>query len=172
MSLNAIEKWTRRVGGLAMLAPLIAILIGIRRGLRRPRGRAIGRADAILQRRVYLLIGAPYFGCCILLWRPIRVTLPAPERVAALILGALLYFPGLALALWGRLALGEMYNVSSGFGVQMYADQRLITRGPYTYVRHPIYLGLLLAAWGGLLLYRTWTLVFLVVNAVTVLVVQ
>ena len=57
-----------------------------------------------------------------------------------------------------------MYNVSSSFGAQLYADQQLVTRGPFAYVRHPMYLGILVASFGGLLLYRTWTLVFTTLN--------
>jgi protein-S-isoprenylcysteine O-methyltransferase Ste14 len=57
-----------------------------------------------------------------------------------------------------------MFNVSSGFGVQLYADQRLITRGPFAIVRHPMYLGVLIAALGAILIYRTWTPVFAALN--------
>jgi protein-S-isoprenylcysteine O-methyltransferase Ste14 len=57
-----------------------------------------------------------------------------------------------------------MYNVSSSFGAQLYTDQQLITHGPFAYVRHPMYLGILLVGWGGLLLYRTWTFVFIIAH--------
>jgi protein-S-isoprenylcysteine O-methyltransferase Ste14 len=90
------------------------------------------------------------------------VTIPA--RVAALILGTLLYFPGLALYLWGVWTLGGMYRVSSGFGAQLNVQHQLVTHGPFSYVRHPMYLGLQIAAIGGLLLYQTWTFVFVAVN--------
>jgi len=113
---------------------------------------------------VYLLIGVFYFGFCLVIWRPLPLALSLPARIAALVLGTLLYFPGLALVLWGRLALGRLYDVSSGFGAQLYANHRLVTHGPFAFVRHPMYLGLLVAALGGLLIYRVWTLVFLVVN--------
>ncbi len=165
----SIERGVRRIGGVAMLVTLITVFVGLGRGLRRPRGRTTGRAARILRLSTYILISIPYFGACFFMWRPLRVTLSLPVRLLALILGALLYFPSMALVLWGRLTLGEMYNVSSGFGVQLYADHRLITRGPYGYVRHPMYLGLLLASLGGLLLYRTWTLVFLLSNALAVI---
>jgi len=84
-------------------------------------------------------------------------------RVLMLVLGISLYFPGLALVLWGRLTLGKMYNVSSALAAQLYIDHQLIIDGPFAYVRHPMYLGVLMAAFGGLLIYRTWTLVFLAV---------
>jgi protein-S-isoprenylcysteine O-methyltransferase Ste14 len=88
------------------------------------------------------------------------VALSPPLHALALAVGALLYFPGLGLALWGRSALGAMYNVSMSVGVQLHAGHRLITSGPYALVRHPMYLGIILAAWGGLLLYCTWACVF------------
>jgi protein-S-isoprenylcysteine O-methyltransferase len=75
-----------------------------------------------------------------------------------LAIGALLYFPGISLVLWGRLALGKNYFVSTGFGAQLFAGQQLVTTGPFAIVRHPMYIGLILAAFGGLLIYVTWTM--------------
>jgi protein-S-isoprenylcysteine O-methyltransferase Ste14 len=68
-----------------------------------------------------------------------------------------MYFPGMGLALWGRLALGRNYFVSTGFGTQLFANQQLVTRRPFAIVRHPMYAGLILAAFGSLLIYHTWT---------------
>ncbi len=54
--------------------------------------------------------------------------------------------------------LGKMFGASSGFGVRLYANHRLITNGPYAVVRHPMYLAVIIAFLGGLLLFRTWTM--------------
>jgi protein-S-isoprenylcysteine O-methyltransferase Ste14 len=113
---------------------------------------------------VYLPASVLGFGLLYWLWRPIRLTLSAPVRATALILGTLLYFPGLALMLWGRWALGEMYNVSTSLGAQLYAGHRLVTSGPYAWVRHPMYVGGILAELGMLLIYRTWTTLPIVLN--------
>ena len=76
------------------------------------------------------------------------------------IVGALLFFPGMAFTLWGRLALGKNYFVSTGFGAQLFKGHQLITNGPYAIVRHPMYAGLIFAAIGALLIYMTWTTVY------------
>lgn len=162
--LEIVEWWVRWAGAVAAFVCLIAALAGIARGLRRPRGRTTGLARRVLRLPAYLLISIAYFGTWFFLWRPLPLTLSTLARIVALALGALLYFPALALYLWARLTLGKMYNVSSSLGAQLYADHRLVTHGPFALVRHPMYLGIILASTGGLLIYRTWTLVFTTVT--------
>ena len=160
MSLDLVE-WVLHWAGAAALAVFFAsVFLGMARALRHPRGRATGLGGKALRWPVYLLIGVPFFGLAFLLWRPLPLALAPSLQALALAPGALLYFPGLGLALWGRLVLGEMYNVSMAVGVQLHAGHRLIAAGPYAIVRHPMYVGIIMAAWGGLLLYRTWTCVF------------
>jgi protein-S-isoprenylcysteine O-methyltransferase Ste14 len=90
------------------------------------------------------------------LWQPIPVHVSDSLRIGLLIAGSLLYFSGLALAVWGRIALGEMHNVSTMRGAELFEGQRLITTGPFAYVRNPMYVGAFILGLGGLLLYRTW----------------
>jgi protein-S-isoprenylcysteine O-methyltransferase Ste14 len=51
-------------------------------------------------------------------------------------------------------ALGHMFGISSGFGATLYQDHKLIRNGPYRFVRHPMYLAVILAAFGALLIFR------------------
>ena len=166
MALDQIEQWINWIGVIVGLATLaLALWQGVWQGLRRPlAGPMTGAAAKVLRAPVQLLIGALWIGLCAVLWRPIPLPLSAPARVAALGSGGLAYFLGLALYLWGARTLGEMYRPSSAFGAPLTAGHRLVTHGPFAWVRHPMYLGLQVAALGGLLLFRTWTMSFVALN--------
>ncbi|MXO60049.1 isoprenylcysteine carboxylmethyltransferase family protein [Altererythrobacter salegens] len=49
---------------------------------------------------------------------------------------------GIAFAWWARIALGKLW---SG-GVERKAEHRVVETGPYAYVRHPIYTGMIAGA--------------------------
>jgi protein-S-isoprenylcysteine O-methyltransferase Ste14 len=59
-------------------------------------------------------------------------------------IGALLFACGIALAVWARVNLGRNW----GMPTSQRADPELVTSGPYRFVRHPIYSGLLTAMLG------------------------
>jgi protein-S-isoprenylcysteine O-methyltransferase Ste14 len=59
-------------------------------------------------------------------------------------LGALLFVCGLALAVWARVYLGRNW----GMPMTRKDEPELVTLGPYRFVRHPIYSGILLAVLG------------------------
>ena len=61
-----------------------------------------------------------------------------------LIAAIVLTFAGVALSIWARLILGENWSAK----VTRKVDHELIRSGPYAFVRHPIYSGLLLATIG------------------------
>lgn len=70
-------------------------------------------------------------------------TLFIPSLLVGWAAAALTVF-GIAWAIWARVCLGR--NWSSTPAVK--EDHELVTNGPYRYVRHPIYTGVLLAAFG------------------------
>jgi protein-S-isoprenylcysteine O-methyltransferase Ste14 len=72
----------------------------------------------------------------------------SPIRAAAVVLT----YVGVGIAIWARLVLGR--NWSSRANLK--EDHELIRRGPYAYVRHPIYSGMLLALIGVALEIGQW----------------
>jgi len=105
----------------------------------------------------------------ILLWKPVWESISESLNSMVLILGSLLYFPGIALYLWGFFTLGKMFAVSSSRAAALYPDQVLIESGPYHYLRHPMYMGVILAALGAALIFRTWAMVLYSLTALSVL---
>ena len=61
--------------------------------------------------------------------------------------GALLCALGLGFAVWARIHLGRNW----GMPMSLREGHELVTTGPYAYVRHPIYTGILLAMLGSAL---------------------
>lgn len=59
-------------------------------------------------------------------------------------LGLLLFAAGLGFAVWARRHIGRNW----GTPMMQKDDPELVTSGPYRYVRHPIYSGILLAGVG------------------------
>ena len=74
-------------------------------------------------------------------WLSLRLLPPGPLELA---LGIVLLALGLAFTVWARVYLGRNW---SGM-VTLKQGHELIRSGPYAYVRHPIYTGLLLALLG------------------------
>ena len=76
--------------------------------------------------------------------RAFSIGISIPICSALQYVGVLLLLLGLGFAVWARIVLGRNW---SGI-VTVKEDHTLITRGPYAWVRHPIYTGILLALLG------------------------
>ena len=74
-------------------------------------------------------------------------------------IGALLFASGIALAVWARLHLGRNW----GMPMTQRVEPELVTSGPYRFVRHPIYSGLLTAMLGTALVNNLLGLIVVVV---------
>lgn len=59
-------------------------------------------------------------------------------------IGAVVFVSGLGLAIWARIHLGRNW----GMPMTERVEPELITSGPYRFIRHPIYTGLLLGVTG------------------------
>jgi protein-S-isoprenylcysteine O-methyltransferase Ste14 len=77
-------------------------------------------------------------------------------------IGAVVFASGIALAIWARVHLGQNW----GMPMTRKAEPELVTSGPYRFMRHPIYSGLLLALLGTALVVN---LIGLILVAVLVL---
>jgi protein-S-isoprenylcysteine O-methyltransferase Ste14 len=68
----------------------------------------------------------------------------AVDSLALQVVGVIAFLCGLGLAVWARVHLGRNW----GMPMTQKAEPELITSGPYRFVRHPIYSGILLAMVG------------------------
>ncbi|HVC51632.1 MAG TPA: isoprenylcysteine carboxylmethyltransferase family protein [Stellaceae bacterium] len=133
----------------AMWAVWIAYWVIAARNVKRSRWResawASARHDVPLLLCILLLVGGR--------WLPAILTRhlypPGPTLPLA---GAALVAAGLAFAIWARVHLGR--NWSSKVVVK--EDHSLVRDGPYRWVRHPIYTGMLLALFGTALAIGEW----------------
>lgn len=82
-----------------------------------------------------------------------------PASSAAFFAGAAIVALGLAFAVWARFALGRNWSGT----VTVKQGHELVRSGPYRWVRHPIYTGLLIAFAGSAIARGEWRGVLAVV---------
>lgn len=81
--------------------------------------------------------------------------LPSAEirpPLVPIVVGLVIFAAGEALRVWAKVALGRYFT----YTVMTSRDQPVITSGPYHYVRHPSYTGLLLMMVGAGAAYGNW----------------
>jgi len=86
-------------------------------------------------------------GASILLGWLVRRWVPAlntPAADAFAVAGVVVIWAGLVVRVWAVITLGGSF----GTFIHVETDQAVVTRGPYRWVRHPSYTGLLLVALG------------------------
>ena len=79
---------------------------------------------------------------------PFHVPMPVWLRCV----GALIFLVGDLLTLWAHQALGKLWSPV----LEIREEHRLVTSGPYRYVRHPIYASFLVICAGLALLSANW----------------
>jgi protein-S-isoprenylcysteine O-methyltransferase Ste14 len=77
------------------------------------------------------------------------------------VIGVVFCLAGIALAVWARVHLGRNWSSVP----TLKEDHELITSGPYSVVRHPIYSGVMLAVLGSTLTSPVWLAAFVLVTA-------
>jgi protein-S-isoprenylcysteine O-methyltransferase Ste14 len=103
------------------------------------RDSAIGRMGQLLpMAAAYILMfsDAAHWG-----WLGMRFL---PRSVELEVVGAVLTAAGLGMAIWARRYLGANWSAQ----VSIRADHELIRTGPYRWIRHPIYTGMLIGLAG------------------------
>ncbi len=152
-------------------ATLALLLYGVWRGTRRRAGRMSGpRARWLSIPWFYLVTTLLFVGLCYAGWRPLPFPLHGAMQAWLFGAGSLLYFPGMLLVWWGRLELGQNYIASGALAARLFEEHQLVMTGPFALVRHPMYLGLTLAALGSVPMYFTWTTLFFALCAPLLLV--
>ena len=74
-------------------------------------------------------------------------------------IGLAVFLLGLALAIWARVYLGRNW----GMPMSQKVDPELVTTGPYSSIRHPIYTGIILAMIGTTIAVSLYWLVAVVI---------
>ena len=149
-----VYRWLFPVLWLAFIAVWIAMARG---------GKAVAERESAFSRLSHYL---PLLIAIYLIAAPRVPIFPLDARFVPLVLwpvrlGAALTFAGIAFAIWARLWIAG--NWSSD--VTLKRDHELIVTGPYAWVRHPIYTGILLGLIGTGLAVGEWRAVLAVVLA-------
>lgn len=112
-----------------------------------------------------LCISIPLF---VYFWTPLVVL---PELTARLldILGLIIYVIGFSITLWARASLGKNWGISTSYSVKLRSDHELIEAGPYAFIRHPMYFGVLAFGSGVILLYPTWVILIFFISVLAAL---
>jgi protein-S-isoprenylcysteine O-methyltransferase Ste14 len=84
---------------------------------------------------------------------------PTPFPYAVQLVGVPLVMGGIAFAMWARFTLGSNW----GMPMTLRENPELVTGGPYAFVRHPIYTGIIFAMLGTGMVFGAWWFIILVV---------
>ena len=85
----------------------------------------------------------------------------APKNGFVEAIGFIIFLAGLGLAVWARIYLGNNW----GMPMTQKRDPELVTGGPYRFIRHPIYTGILAATLGCAVADSLWWLAVFVIMA-------
>lgn len=164
-----IDQFIKNLASIIGIVVLSAPIVFTLGQPRRIKGRSSGKGAITRTWPFVLLMTVGFVVIGILLWHPIPLYISNQLSLLLSIIGSIVYIPGVGLYLWGLVTLGSQFGVSGLLGAELYKEHKLITSGPFRILRHPMYVGVLLAAMGALLIFRTWAmLVFTPMSLVVV----
>lgn len=141
------------------LTAVIWLILELRQSLmRRPEAVKADRGSLLVLRASY--IGGAL--AAVAAERTVTAAAIKPESTAAWLCLIFLWC-GIATRFWSFRTLGRYFT----FTVQTSTDQPVVTEGPYRFVRHPGYTGILLAVIGLGFLFGNWVSVASILVAVT-----
>src|SRR5256885_9896488 len=124
---------------------LLELSLRVREGVQSKGGTARDRATRIL---IAAAIGTAIVLAMVTAKAAPSLRMPGPHRAAGLIVMWL----GLAIRVWAIAALGRAFRTT----VEVDPGQAIVSNGPYRWVRHPSYTGLLLIVAGLGLAVGNW----------------
>ncbi|HEV2111532.1 MAG TPA: isoprenylcysteine carboxylmethyltransferase family protein [Gammaproteobacteria bacterium] len=144
-----LSHWLILASWLVFTAYWAIMAVGVKRNIgKRPWGKETGMRVAIVV-LVLLVVWLPALRHALLHMQYYL----AGAGMALGLAGAALCVLGVGFAIWARATLGRNW----GMPMSRKEDPELVTGGPYAYVRHPIYGGILMAmlgsALGGMLIW-------------------
>jgi protein-S-isoprenylcysteine O-methyltransferase Ste14 len=123
---------------------LLEVGVRVREGVQ---GKGRRERDHATRPTIALALGAAIAVALVARSHAHSLRMPMPARTA----GAVLMWLGLALRLWAIAALGRAFRTT----IEVDPDQTVVSTGPYQWIRHPSYTGLLLIVAGFGLATRT-----------------
>ena len=131
------------------------------RASEKPAERTSAILTAIKAVKIAILLGV-----IVQIWLPDILPI-ADEPFVIRVIGTFIYSVGLVTAITARLQLGENWaDIETG---QVLKSQKVVARGIYAYVRHPIYIGDLLLLLGLELALNSWLVLGVLVLAPVVM---
>lgn len=166
--METVTDWVMKVGSAALMIVVTGSWLASIRTQKS--ARAISSRWFALRAWAQVTLG--FAGIVMFIWLGSVLWIPLPLRPSEPIttilrfIGLGIFLAGLIFTFWARWALGALYGVSTGSSAPLQEKHRLVQRGPYVFIRHPMYLGYWLVMFGVLLTYRTWTPLALLVMTV------
>jgi protein-S-isoprenylcysteine O-methyltransferase Ste14 len=136
LTADAAYQWAVRLWALLMIV-WVVLLFRMKRAKKREGWGERAQHGILVILGFWLLFRTPGNGG----WLNYRVIPDVPESWTA---GLLLTVVGIGISIWARLILGSNW---SGM-VTLKSDHVLVRKGPYRWIRHPIYTGILLGMVG------------------------